>query len=134
MATCKVEYLGGLRTKCTHSKSGVEIFTDAPIDNNGKGECFSPTDLIAAAYSSCMMTIIGIYCEANNIVFEHCTSEVIKRMTSVPRKIGELQINLDFQKNKWTEDIQKRIIRAGEACPVAKTVDQSVSIKFNYQF
>ena len=134
MATCKVEYLGGLRTKCTHTKSGVEIFTDAPIDNNGKGECFSPTDLVAAAYSSCMITIIGIYCETNNIVFEHCTSEVDKIMTADPRRIGELQINLDFQKNQWGEDIQKRIIRAGEACPVAKTVDQSLSIKFNYQF
>ena len=63
MATSKVEYLGGLRTKCTHLKSGQEVITDAPVDNNGKGEAFSPTDLVATAYVSCMYTIIGIYCE-----------------------------------------------------------------------
>ena len=62
MITSKVEYLGDLRTKCTHLQSQTEIITDAPIDNNGKGEAFSPTDLVATAYASCMITIMGIFC------------------------------------------------------------------------
>ena len=67
MATAVVEYLGGLRTKCTHVKSGTEIITDAPTDNNGLGESFSPTDLVATAYTSCILTIVGIYCNNHNI-------------------------------------------------------------------
>ncbi|MDC0100175.1 OsmC family protein, partial [Crocinitomicaceae bacterium] len=67
MATSKVEYLGGLRTKATHLKSGSEIVTDAPVDNNGKGEAFSPTDLMATAYASCLLTIIGIFCANHDL-------------------------------------------------------------------
>tara|TARA_R110002072_G_scaffold303077_1_gene492920 strand:- start:39282 stop:39686 length:405 start_codon:yes stop_codon:yes gene_type:complete len=134
MATSKVEYLGNLRTKCTHLKSGKEIITDAPVDNNGKGEAFSPTDLLATAYASCMITIVGIYCNEHDIVFESCEAEVTKIMDSAPRRVSELKINLDFSKNQWTDSIQKRIIRAGESCPVAKSVKTEMRVEFIYQF
>ena len=134
MATSKVEYLGNLRTKSTHLKSGVEIITDAPLDNKGKGEAFSPTDLLATAYASCMITIVGIYCEEHGIPFSSCTSEVTKIMGSVPRRISELKINLDFTGNNWDESIQKRIKRAGEACPVAKSVKSEMNVEFIYHF
>ena len=134
MATSKVEYLGNLRTKCTRLKSGKEIITDAPVDNNGKGEAFSPTDLLATAYASCMITIVGIYCNEHDIVFESCEAEVTKIMDSAPRRVSELKINLDFSKNQWTDSIQKRIIRAGESCPVAKSVKTEMRVEFIYQF
>ena len=134
MATSKVEYLGNLSTKCTHIKSGVEIITDAPTDNNGKGASFSPTDLLATSYASCLITIVGIYCEEHEIDFTSCTAEVTKIMGSVPRRVAELQIDLDFSKNKWSETIQKRIKRAGEACPVAKSVKSEMKIEFVYHF
>lgn len=134
MATTKVEYLGNLRTKCTHLKSGVEIITDAPVDNNGKGEAFSPTDLVAAAYASCLITIVGIYCEEHDIPFSTCTSEVTKTMGSAPRRISGLEIVLDFSENNWEESIQKRVKRAGESCPVAKSVKSEMNVEFIYSF
>ena len=133
MPTSKIEYLGNLRTKCTHLKSGVEIVTDAPVDNNGKGEAFSPTDLVATAYVSCMMTIIGIYCNNHNISFTLGFGEVNKIMGSDPRRIGKLEIYLDFSGNNWPDEIQKRVRNAGEACPVAKSVGD-IELEINYQF
>ena len=70
MGTARIEYQGNLRTKSTHLKSGQSIYTDAPVDNNGKGSTFSPTDLVATAYVSCMITIMGIYCDKNGINFK----------------------------------------------------------------
>ena len=134
MSTSTVEYLGELRTKCTHMKSGLELITDAPADNNGKGEAFSPTDLVATAFASCMLTIIGIYCENHNISFDHGIASVNKIMESNPRRIGTIEISIDFSGNNWEVDIQKRIIRAGEACPVAKTLGDNVAMVFNYKF
>ena len=134
MATARVEYLVDLRTKCTHLKSGVEIITDAPVDNNGKGEAFSPTDLVAAAYASCMITIIGIYCNTNGIEFKSGVVEISKIMESNPRRIGKLELNLDFSGNNWTTDQQLKIRKAGEACPVAITLRENVEVSFIYKF
>ncbi len=134
MATSKVEYLGSLRTKCTHLKSGTEIITDAPVDNNGKGEAFSPTDLVATAYISCMLTIVGIYCDNHNIDFKHGVAEVNKIMGSNPRRIEKLEIVVDFSGNNWDESIHQRIIKAAETCPVAKTIENDVEVLFEYQF
>ena len=134
MATSRIEYLGDLRTKCTHLKSGVELVTDAPVDNNGKGESFSPTDLVATAYVSCMLTIIGIFCNNNAISFTKGTAEVNKIMGSDPRRISALEIELDFTGNNWTEAEQRQVRNAGENCPVAKTVGEDVEVTFTYQF
>ncbi len=134
MTTSKVEYLGGLRTECTHVKSGETIITDAPTDNNGKGEAFSPTDLVATAYASCMLTIVGIYCEKNKIPFVHASAAVKKTMVSNPRRIGKIEIDIDFSKNGWDKSVQEKIIRVGEACPVAKSVSDSTETVFTYAF
>jgi len=134
MATSRIEYLGDLRTKCTHIKSGVEIVTDAPVDNNGKGASFSPTDLVATASVSCMITIIGIYCNKNGIEFTHATAEVNKIMASDPRRISALEVSLDFSGNSWTEAEQRQVRNAGENCPVVKTISDDVEVTFTYQF
>jgi len=133
MPTSKIEYLGDLSTKCTHLKSGVEIVTDAPVDNNGKGESFSPTDLMATSYVSCMMTIIGIYCDNHDIEFTSGIGEVNKIMGTGPRRVSKLEIYLDFSGNNWSEDIQVRVRNAGEGCPVAKSVGD-IELEINYQF
>lgn len=134
MATSTVEYLGNLRTKCTHLGSGTEFLTDAPLDNNGKAETFSPTDLVATAYASCMITIIGIYCDSNEIEFNSAKAEVNKIMASNPRRISEIEIFLDLSNNGWSDIQQEKVRIAGEACPVAKSVHDGMEITINYQF
>lgn len=131
MITAEVAYLGGLRTKCTHVKSGTEIITDAPIDNKGKGEAFSPTDLVATAYASCMITIIGIYCNEHNIRFDHAKASIQKIMESNPRRIGKIVIELDLSGNGWDDLTAEKAIRAGKACPVAKTLGDNVEVEFS---
>jgi len=134
MITSEVEYLGDLRTKCTHLQSGTVIFTDAPLDNNGKGESFSPTDLVATAYASCMITIMGIYSEQQGIKFDFAKAQIIKVMESSPRRIGKIIIEMDLSKNTWTNDEFEKVVRAGKACPVAKTVSENVEIEFTFLF
>ncbi|MFT5858782.1 MAG: putative redox protein [Flavobacteriaceae bacterium] len=134
MATAVVEYLGGLRTKCTHVKSGTEIITDAPTDNNGKGEAFSPTDLVATAYLSCMITIIGIYCNKHEIAFSSARGEVVKSMATEPRRINGLNVIIDFTGNDWDEKTQRKITAAAETCPVAQSVNGEMEISFSYKF
>ncbi|HSI90481.1 MAG TPA: OsmC family protein, partial [Adhaeribacter sp.] len=95
MSTISSVYSGKLRTQAKHNASGNIIITDAPLDNNGRGEAFSPTDLVCAALGSCMMTIMGIVAERNNILLEGTAMEIKKIMTAEPRRIGEVVI--DFQ-------------------------------------
>ncbi|SFT51418.1 Uncharacterized OsmC-related protein [Lishizhenia tianjinensis] len=134
MTTSRVSYLGDLRTKCTHVKSGTEIITDAPVDNNGKGSTFSPTDLAATSYASCMLTIIGIFCNNHDIEFKHGEAEITKIMGSGPRRISKLVIDLDFSGNNWDHKTQLKIKNAGENCPVAITLKDNVEVELTYNF
>lgn len=131
MATSRIEYLGGLRTECRHLASGTVIKTDAPLDNKGKGEFFSPTDLVATAYGSCMLTIMGVFCEEHGISMSHGTVEITKVMAANPRRIGKIVLHIDLSANNWDESTAERVIRAGKACPVAKTIDETVEIEFD---
>lgn len=134
MITSEVEYLGGLRTKCTHVRSGAEIITDAPIDNKGRGEAFSPTDLVATAYASCMITIMGIYCQEHGLNFSYAKASIVKEMASGPRRIGKLVIEMDLRNNGWSQIEAEKVIRAGKTCPVAKTVANDVELEFTFSF
>ena len=134
MSTATVEYLGNLRTKCIHLQSGAEIITDAPVDNNGRGEAFSPTDLVATSYASCMLTIIGIFCNNNGYTFEKGKADVTKIMAAEPRRIGEIVINMDLSGNGWDTLTQEKVLRAAKACPVAKSVHEDITITFDYKF
>jgi putative redox protein len=131
MITSEVEYLGNLRTKCRHLSSGTEILTDAPIDNQGKGEAFSPTDLVATAYASCMITIMGIFCREHSIRFDFAKASVQKIMESNPRRIGKIIIHMDFIGNNWSDLEAEKVLRAGKACPVAKTLGDNVEVEFS---
>ena len=129
----EIIYEGNLRTKATHLASGSEILTDAPVDNKGKGEKFSPTDLVASALGSCMLTIMGIAANVQNIDISNTKIKVEKIMGKDPRKIS--QINIEVYFDNIVSDKHKIILeRAANHCPVAKTLDGNIeeNIKFIY--
>ncbi len=130
----EVEYLGNLRTQAKHLKSGEKVITDAPTDNNGKGEAFSPTDLVSAALSSCMMTIMGMLAEREEIDLKGLRSEVLKIMASNPRKIGEIQITFYHPTLKATDVQKQKLKNAALTCPVALSLSDSVkqTVVFNF--
>lgn len=134
MTTSKTVYLGKLRTEMEHIRSGNKVITDAPIDNQGKGEFFSPTDLMATSLSSCMMTIMGIAAETHNFKIDNAYAEVTKIMASDPRRVSEIHINLFFPNNKYSDREKKHIEHAAFTCPVSQSLhpDLKQIITFNY--
>jgi putative redox protein len=133
MTTSTVKYLGNLRTEATHMASGLKIITDAPIDNNGKGEAFSPTDLTSTSLASCMITIMGITANSRNWNLDYCECSVEKIMTSNPRRIS--QINLVISLNeKWNDKERKILETAANTCPVAFSLHPEIKLNviFNY--
>lgn len=115
--TSKVTYKGNLRTVSEHIKSGNEFITDAPTDNNGKGEAFSPTDTVATGLASCMLTVMGIKAEQMDVNMEGATAEVTKTMASNPRRISkiEVKISLPFEADDKTKKILEN---TANTCPV----------------
>jgi putative redox protein len=134
MAKIEMQYKGSLQTLLIHGDSKEKIATDAPKDNNGLGRCFSPTDMLAGAYLSCMMTIIGIYCDKNNLTLANASGMVEKIMGSAPRRIIGLNIAMDLTGNDWSIAEQTAIKNAAVNCPVAKSVskDMVVNVQFNF--
>lgn len=131
--TSKVFYQGNLRTKCVHLKSGNEIITDAPIDNFGKGEGFSPTDTVATALASCMITVMGVKANQLKIDFKNISADVEKIMSSNPRRISEIRVNINLPLKISQKD--KTIIeRAGDNCPIHNSLDPKLKrvIKYNW--
>ena len=131
--TSKVNYLGDLRTSAIHIASDKNIITDAPIDNQGKGEAFSPTDTVATALASCLLTIMGIIARDLNIDIKNTTAEVSKVMASNPRRISEIQITVNFTRN-YDQRIKKILEKAALACPVSNSLhpDLKQNILFNW--
>ena len=129
----RVEYKGGLRTEAVHLKSGKTIITDAPIDNQGKGEAFSPTDLVATALGSCMITIMGIVAEREGITLDGTTAEVEKVMATSPRRIGEVKIKIKFIQKLNRDQIDK-LERAAKTCPVSGSLSENLkeTVEFIY--
>jgi len=132
--TSKVTYLGDLRTKSIHVQSGSELISDAPLDNNGKGEAFSPTDTVANALASCMMTIMGIKARDLEVNFIGSTAEVTKIMNAEPRRIGAIEIVFDME---GVESEKNRTIleRAAMTCPVFLSLSSEIEkrITFNWK-
>jgi uncharacterized OsmC-like protein len=123
MITSKVIYKGELRTEAIHLQSNSIIYTDAPKDNFGKGEMFSPTDLVATALASCMISIMGIVAMKEGITtVEGTVADVTKVMYAEPRRIGEIHIKITFPKNNFTEKEKKIYEHAAHTCPVAKSL------------
>jgi uncharacterized OsmC-like protein len=127
-------YQGGLRTEVTHLRSGNKIITDAPPDNNGKGEAFSPTDLTCASLNSCMMTLMGMLAEREGIDLTGLKSEIVKVMASNPRKIAEIHINFMHESLVATDIQKEKLKRAALTCPVALSLPETVkqTVTFNF--
>jgi len=134
MPTILNEYQGNLRSKLVHIKSKSTLLTDAPLDNNGKGESFSPTDTVAGALSACMMTIMGIKANDNNIDLIGLHSTVLKIMAENPRRISEIQIKFDWVNCTITEKQRIILKRAALTCPVALSLHPDIkqTITFNF--
>ena len=132
--TSKVTYLGDLRTSSIHIQSGSEIISDAPIDNNGKGEAFSPTDTVANALASCMMTIMGIKARDMELKIEGSTASVTKIMKAEPRSISAIEIQ--FEINAIVDEKTKTVLeRAAMTCPVFLSLNPEIEkrISFNWK-
>ena len=127
----EIVYTGSLRTVATHLKSGSEISTDAPLDNNGKGEKFSPTDLVASSLASCMLTIIAINFSKKGRELSDIKCDVQKVMASAPRRISEIYIDSDFLENELSEDDYRLIEKLANACPVANSLSADVKVITN---
>ncbi|MBC7450085.1 MAG: OsmC family protein [Cytophagales bacterium] len=130
------EYLGELRTSSTHLKSGNTIITDAPVDNNGKGDAFSPSDLVCAALCNCMITIMGIVSEREHIVLTGLKATIQKTMTAeLPRKIAAIRIGFTHPNPELLNEKQAIILkRAAETCPVALSIHPDITTELFFNF
>ncbi len=132
--TIETIYTGELRTQATHLASQNTIITDAPIDNNGKGEAFSPTDLLAASLGSCMLTIMGIAANTHGFSINGTKISINKIMVANPRRIGEIVVDFTFPLNSYNEKEKMLIEKAAATCPVALSLhpDLIQTINFNW--
>ncbi len=128
------EYLGDLRVRATHGPSGNVLLTDAPVDNHGKGEAFSPSDLAATAVASCILTILGIQAESLGADFRGARVEVDKHMTTTPpRRIARLDVRIAMPAGV-AEDVRPRLMRAAEACPVKQSLHPDIEIVLEWSW
>jgi uncharacterized OsmC-like protein len=134
MTTIKTIYLGELRTENEHLQSGNRIITDAPVDNQGKGEFFSPTDLLATALGSCIMTIMGIKARDNGIDLTGTFINVTKIMASDPRRVAEVIVDFDFPKKGYSTKEKELIESVAGISPVPLSLhpDLKQTIRFNW--
>lgn len=119
MAHFEVVYTKDLRTEMTHLASGTKVLTDAPVDNKGKGEVFSPTDLASASLASCMLTIMGIAAQEHGFSIDGTKASVSKLMNSDPRRIGGITIELVFPDIEYSDKHKKILHHISKTCPVA---------------
>lgn len=135
MTKMKTIYKGNLRTEVTHEQSGAKLITDAPLDNHGRGESFSPTDLLASALGCCMLTIMGISAQSYGFNIDGTTIETEKIMGSNPRRVIEIKLNITFPiGNNYTPQQKRLIESAAKTCPVANSINPEIkkTLTFNY--
>ena len=134
MVPISLTYLGDLRCEAVHGPSGVRLITDAPVDNHGKGESFSPTDLMATSYGTCMSTIMGIVAKRDGIALGRFTVAIEKHMTPAPpRRIARLVLRFAMPASLAPADREK-LERAARACPVALSTSAEVQIEASFTY
>ncbi len=131
--TSKVTYEGDLRTTCIHLKSKNQFVTDAPVDNNGKGEAFSPTDTVATGLASCMLTVMGIKARDLNVDLKGATAEVTKTMAANPRRISKIEVHLNFPINT-DEKTRKILENTGNTCPIHHSLHPNIEKVISFQW
>jgi len=134
MVPITVTYLGDLRCEAVHGPSGVRLITDAPVDNQGKGESFSPTDLLATAYGTCMTTIMGIVAKRDGIPLEGLRIEIEKHMSAAPpRRVARLVLRFHMPAG-LSADQRAKLEKAAHTCPVALSVSPDVFIEASFSY
>lgn len=126
-----IAYKGDLRCEAVHLKSGSHLSTDAPTDNNGKGEKFSPTDLLATALTTCILTVMGIHFRKRGRELTDIHCDVKKVMASNPRRIEEIIIHFDFLENEFNEEEMDLIKHLVHHCPVSESIAKEIKITTN---
>lgn len=124
--TSRIEYLGELRTQATHLLSGQQIITDAPPDNQGRGEAFSPTDLCATALGCCMMTIMGIAARTHEIDMTGATAEITKIMAADPRRIARVEVKIQMPQREYSAKQKAILENAAKGCPVSRSLNANL--------
>jgi putative redox protein len=132
--TASIIYKGQLRCECTHLQSGTVIETDAPTDNRGKGERFSPTDTVCVALATCMITTMGIKAADRNFNLDGATIEVTKHMMANPRRIGKIEVKLQLPAKDLGDDDKKILEKAGDECPVMKSIHPDLEVVAVYNW
>ncbi|TVQ14600.1 MAG: OsmC family peroxiredoxin [Bacteroidetes bacterium] len=134
METVRTTYMGDYRTEATHVLSSGKLITDAPLDNNGKGEAFSPTDLVATALCSCMITLMDITANGKGFSLGEVSAKTTKVMAANPRRISEIIIEFDLTAKSYTDKEKAILEHAARNCPVAKSIhtDIHVDVSFHY--
>lgn len=134
MATVKAKYLGDLRVECTHLQSGTKIITDAPVDNHGKGEAFSPTDLCSTSVAACAMTIMGIYAQEKGLDITGTEIEITKTMSANPRRIASIDIIYHMPAREFSDKDKAVLERVAHTCPVHLSLHPEVKQNFVFDW
>jgi uncharacterized OsmC-like protein len=133
--TASIFYEGNLRCRATHLQSGTVIESDAPTDNHGKGEKFSPTDLLCVSLGTCIITTIAIKATDLNIDLKYTTIEVTKHMLNDPRRVGQVDVNVKFPRSFTVDEKDKLLLeRTGNNCPVAKSIHPDIKVNIAYKW
>ena len=127
MSKMTTTYIGGLKTECTHHLSGTKIMTDAPPDNNGKGEFFSPTDLFTVSIPACILTIMGMVAQTQGFDIDGAVAETDKVMAANPRRVAEVNITITFPHNDYTDRQKRALQHVVDTCPVSASLGENVS-------
>lgn len=135
MTKMTAKYLGGLRVECVHLPSGVKLITDAPVDNQGKGEAFSPTDLCAVSLAACILTVLGIYGEKHRVDLTGIEAEISKEMVNEPRRIGKIDIIVNMPPKNYSQKEKLILPRMANTCAVHYSLNEQVvqNIIFNWR-
>lgn len=134
MVQIDVAYQGQLRCQAVHGPSGTKLATDAPKDNHGKGELFSPTDLVATALGTCMLTVMGIVAQRRNISLEGAKASVVKEMATSPvRRVGRLTVEIHVP-GQLNDEQRKLLEHAAHTCPVHKSLHPDIEIPVTFHW
>ncbi len=134
MPTVTAEYLGNLRSTCTHVASGATILTDAPVDNHGKGEAFSPTDLCATALGTCAMTVMAIYAEQNGLDITGMRLEITKIMGIGPRRITAVEVVCLMPQRPYSAEDKSALEKSMHACPMCYSLHPDIKVVFDFRW
>lgn len=134
MDTAHIEHLGTLRTEATHVRSGQRMITDAPVDNKGRGEAFSPTDLLATSLATCAITTMDIAATGRGIALKGLKAKVVKHMLADPRRVGKVEVHIEMDGEGLGPDLRELLEATAKGCPVARSLHPDLQQEFQFSY